>query len=112
MNLVSEPIKCKKCNSVFMHQVSGLKCHCVECDNVSQYNIDEIANKSWFINRDAAYYAMLDARSVFPAASVRQVDVDADVLIKRIKESQPPGAASKLTDLLIDIVEFVRRNHK
>lgn len=100
-----ENLKCKVCNSKYIYNVGELKYHCVICYNINEYTIDEIANTEWFISSAAAMIgAMLENQSV------RTIDVEADELIKKIRDSQPVGASSTLTDLLIEVVEFVRRN--
>ena len=47
-----------------------------------------------------------------PPTDIRNIDVEADELIKKIKNLGPPGTESTLSNLLIEVVNFIRRNHQ
>jgi|LGOV01.1.fsa_nt_gb thiamine pyrophosphate-dependent acetolactate synthase large subunit-like protein len=93
-----EKLKCKECGSTEIYMFEGgTVCQCMDCLLFSDYNTDELANKSWNIY----------------AAEVRNIDVEANELIEKIKEIYPivNNIQKTIGSLLEQIVEFVRRNH-
>ena len=111
-----EKLKCKnpECEStkLQMSNHSGLTFICMDCNFISYFTFDEIGNKSFVINE-------------IPA-SIRNIDVEADKLIKKINDVKndigsigmqikPDAKVIRSTtivfELMEDIVNFVRRNH-
>ena len=100
-----EKLKCKHCESENIEALGGMTCICNDCSEVSVFTISDLENTEALINYDING----------EPAIVRPIDVEADELIEKINYAYPceEGSAytsNHISELLKDIVEFVRRN--